>query len=334
MLSTIDYKELFKSFSSVKIGVIGDVMLDTYWWGKVERISPEAPVPVVTVDRKEYRIGGAGNVALNLASLGAQVSVFSVIGDDEDGHILTGLLNEKKIDTRYMLKTDSRITTNKMRVISRNQQMMRLDSETVLPLEHEQEQKLIEQVELFISEQSPAAIIFEDYNKGVLTEKIIHALIEICKSNSVITAVDPKRKHFFEYRGVDIFKPNLKEAREALNVLIDEVNENALAEIHQKLWAELKHRISFITLSEKGVFYDDGQESHLVPSHIRNVADVSGAGDTVIAVATLIYALTRNTRVMAEIANLAGGLVCETVGTVAIDKSRLLRECQRLLIEK
>jgi len=334
MLSTIDYKELFKSFSSVKIGVIGDVMLDTYWWGKVERISPEAPVPVVTVDRKEYRIGGAGNVALNLASLGAQVSVFSVIGDDEDGHILTGLLNEKKIDTRYMLKTDSRITTNKMRVISRNQQMMRLDSETVLPLEHEQEQKLIEQVELFISEQSPAAIIFEDYNKGVLTEKIIHALIEICKSNSVITAVDPKRKHFFEYRGVDIFKPNLKEAREALNVLIDEVNENALAEIHQKLWAELKHRISFITLSEKGVFYDDGQEFHLVPSHIRNVADVSGAGDTVIAVATLIYALTRNTRVMAEIANLAGGLVCETVGTVAIDKSRLLRECQRLLIEK
>jgi D-glycero-beta-D-manno-heptose-7-phosphate kinase len=334
MASSVDYKELFKSFSSIKIGVVGDMMLDTYWWGNVERISPEAPVPVVTVDRKEYRIGGAGNVALNLASLGTPVSVFSYLGDDDDGVILTALLNEKKIGTDFLLKSKTRITTNKMRVISRNQQMMRLDSETLLPLDHDQEQKLIAQVELFIRDQSPAAIIFEDYNKGVLTEKIIRTLIDICKSKSVITAVDPKRKHFFDYRGVDIFKPNLKEAREALNLLIEEVNENTLALIHQKLKAELNHRVSFITLSEKGVFYEDGQEAHIVHSHIRNVADVSGAGDTVIAVATLIYALTRNTRTMAEIANLAGGLVCEAVGTVAIDKSRLLRECQRLLIDK
>jgi D-glycero-beta-D-manno-heptose-7-phosphate kinase len=333
-MASIDFKELFKTFSTVKIGVIGDVMLDTYWWGNVERISPEAPVPVVTVDRKEYRIGGAGNVALNLASLGTPVSVFSVIGEDEDGQILTALLNEKKIDTEYMLKSGSRITTNKMRVISRNQQMMRLDSETLQPLHPEQEEKLIRQVERYIKEESPAAIIFEDYNKGVLTEKIIRTLIDICKSNSVITAVDPKRKHFFEYRGVDIFKPNLKEAREALNLLVEDVNENTLALIHQKLKSELNHRISFITLSEKGVFYEDGQESHMVPSHIRNVADVSGAGDTVIAVATLVYALTGNTRLMAEIANLAGGLVCEAVGTVAIDKSRLLKECQRVLIDK
>jgi rfaE bifunctional protein kinase chain/domain len=334
MSSSIDYKELFKTFSTIKIGVIGDMMLDTYWWGNVERISPEAPVPVVTVNRKEYRIGGAGNVALNLASLGTPVSVFSVIGDDDDGQILAGLLNENKIGTDYLLKSVSRITTNKMRVISRNQQMMRLDSETLQPLDNEQEQRLIAQLEKFIKEQTPAAIIFEDYNKGVLTEKVIHTVIDICRKNSVITSVDPKRKHFFEYRGVDIFKPNLKEAREALNLLIDEINENALVQIHQRLLKELNHRISFITLSEKGVFYEDGKESRMVPSHIRNVADVSGAGDTVIAVATLIYALTRNTRMMAEIANLAGGLVCESVGTVAIDKSKLLRECQRLLIEK
>lgn len=334
MITPTDYKELFKSFSSVKIGVIGDLMLDTYWWGNVERISPEAPVPVVTVDRKEFRIGGAGNVALNLASLGTPVSVFSVIGKDDDGQILTHLLNEKKIDTDYLLTSENRITTNKMRVISRNQQMMRLDSETVLSLNSEQEQKLIASVERFIHDESPAAIIFEDYNKGVLTETIIREIISLCKSNSVVTAVDPKRKHFFEYREVDIFKPNLKEAREALNLLIDEVNQRTLAMIHQKLKAELNHRISFITLSEKGVFYDDDLTAHMVPSHIRNVADVSGAGDTVIAVATLIYALTRDTRMMAEIANLAGGLVCESVGTVAIDKSRLLRECQRRLTEK
>ena len=333
-MASMDFKELFKTFSSVKIGVVGDMMLDTYWWGKVERISPEAPVPVVTVDRKEFRIGGAGNVALNLASLGAPVSVFSIIGDDEDGQVLSGLLREKKIDTEYLLKSSDRITTNKMRVISRNQQMMRLDSETLLPLTAEQEQKLITQVERFILEESPAAIIFEDYNKGVLTKKVIQAIIALCKKKTVITAVDPKRKHFFDYQGVDIFKPNLKEAREALNLLLEEVNEKSLALIHGKLKDELNHRISFITLSEKGVFYEDGTESQMVPSHIRNVADVSGAGDTVIAVATLIYALTRNTQLMAEIANLAGGLVCEAVGTVAIDKTRLLRECQRLLIEK
>jgi len=329
-----DYKKLFKSFPTVKIGVIGDMMLDTYWWGNVERISPEAPVPVVTVNKKEFRIGGAGNVALNLASLGTPVSVFSVIGNDEDGEKLTQLLNERKIETAYLLGSASRITTNKMRVISRNQQMMRLDLETVLPLDAKLEEKLIKQVEKYILEQSPAAIIFEDYNKGVLTKKGISAIIKICKAKSVITAVDPKRKHFFDYQGVDIFKPNLKEAREALNLLPEEINEKRLSSIHQKLKAELDHRISFITLSEKGVFYMDGKNAQIVPSHIRNVADVSGAGDTVIAVATLIYSLTKNTRLMAEIANLAGGLVCETVGTVAIDKSRLLRECQRLLTEK
>ncbi len=334
MISVTDYKELFKSFSSIRIGVIGDMMLDTYWWGNVERISPEAPVPVVTVDRKEYRIGGAGNVALNLASLGTPVTVFSVIGDDDDGQILRGLLDEKNIDTGYLLKSNNRITTNKMRVISRNQQMMRLDSETQDPLTPDQEKNLITKLETFVNEQSPAAIIFEDYNKGVLTEKVIRRIIDICKSKSVITAVDPKRKHFFDYKGVDIFKPNLKEAREALNLLIDEVDQDTLMEIHQKLKEELHHQISFITLSEKGVFYDDGVESHMVASHIRNVADVSGAGDTVIAVATLVYALTKNTRMMAEIANLAGGLVCESVGTEAIDKIKLLKECQRLLIEK
>jgi D-glycero-beta-D-manno-heptose-7-phosphate kinase len=334
MESSFDYRELFRTFSSVKIGVIGDMMLDTYWWGNVERISPEAPVPVVTVDRKEYRIGGAGNVALNLSSLGSPVTVFSVLGNDDDGQILTGLLRDRNIGTEYLLSSPTRITTNKMRVISRNQQMMRLDSETIQPLTADQEENLVSRLDQYIKEQHPAAIIFEDYNKGVLTEKVIRSVIKICKANSVITAVDPKRKNFFEYKTVDIFKPNLKEARDALNLLSEDINENALSLIHRKLSAEINHRISFITLSEKGVFYDDGHASHLVPSHIRNVADVSGAGDTVIAVATLIYALTGNTAMMAEIANLAGGLVCESVGTVAIDKKTLLQECQRLLADK
>jgi rfaE bifunctional protein kinase chain/domain len=328
----MDFKQLFKSFASVKIGVIGDVMLDTYWWGQVERISPEAPVPVVKVDRREQRIGGAANVALNLCSLGAQVSLFSVLGGDEDGMILSGLLQHQGINTSYLIKTDTRITTNKMRVISRNQQMLRLDWEADHPLLENEERQLVSQVEKFILEESPQAMILEDYNKGVLTENVIGAVIGLCKKYAVITAADPKRKYFFQYKDVDIFKPNLKEAREALNLLPEEVNEEFLRAIHQKLKERLGHRISFITLSEKGVFYEDGQDSDIVPSHIRNVADVSGAGDTVIAVATLIYAITKDVKLMAEVANLAGGLVCETVGTVAIDKPRLLKACQRLLI--
>ncbi len=271
-------------------------------------------------------------MALNLASLGAPVTVFSVLGRDEDGSILTGLLKEQRISTDYLINADSRITTNKMRVISRNQQMMRLDSETIQPIREKEEQKLIDQVEKYIMEQSPQAIIFEDYNKGVLTEKVISSVISLCKKHSVITAVDPKRKHFFQYKEVDIFKPNLKEAREALNLLHDETDLQFLREIHLKLKDQLLHQISFITLSEKGVFYEDDKLSAIVPSYIRNVADVSGAGDTVIAVATLIYALTKDVKLMAEIANLAGGLVCESVGTVAIDKQQLLTECERLLI--
>jgi rfaE bifunctional protein kinase chain/domain len=298
----------------------------------VERISPEAPVPVVQVDRKEQRIGGAANVALNLASLGAQVAVFSLLGNDEDGILLTGLLKDQRINTAYLRKTDSRITTNKMRVISRNQQMLRLDSETVHPLLEPEEQLLLGQVEKYIKEESPQAIILEDYNKGILTDQVISSVIRLCKQYSVITSVDPKRNHFFQYKEVDLFKPNLKEAREALNLFSDEVNGPFLRDIHRKLKDLLGHRISFITLSEKGVFYEDARISGIVPSHIRNVADVSGAGDTVIAVATLLYAITGDVKLMAEVANLAGGLVCESVGTVAIDRQQLLKECQRLLI--
>jgi rfaE bifunctional protein kinase chain/domain len=327
-----DYRQVFKRFASVKIGVIGDVMLDTYWWGQVDRISPEAPVPIVRVDRKEQRIGGAGNVALNLASLGAPVTIFSVLGRDEDGDALTELLKERRINTDYLINAESRITTNKMRIISRNQQMMRLDSEAIHPIPEKEERKLIDQVRKYIKEQSPHAIIFEDYNKGVLTDVVISSVIDLCKQNSIIIAVDPKRKHFFRYKGADIFKPNLKEAREALNLLSDEMDLGSLRDIHRKLKEQLAHRISFITLSEKGVFYEDEATAAMVESHVRNIADVSGAGDTVIAVATLMYALTGDVKQMAEVANLAGGLVCESVGTVAIDKQRLLEECQRLLI--
>lgn len=326
-----DFKKLFSSFSSLRVGVIGDVMLDTYMWGKVERISPEAPVPVVSLDHKEYRIGGAGNVALNCQSLGAQVSVLSVIGDDTEGLILQDLFTKSHINTSYMVKSRERITTNKTRIISRNQHMMRLDAEVTKDINATEENTLLQQAETFISTVKPQVIIFEDYNKGVLTESLIQKIIALCKKAGVVTAVDPKRKNFFTYQGVDIFKPNLKEVKEGLNLLLEEVTAPHLQHIHEELAKLLHHKISFITLSEHGVFYQQGDKAQLIASHLRNIADVSGAGDTVIAVASLVYAATNDVQLMAEVANIAGGLVCEEVGTVAIDKQKLLHECELLL---
>jgi D-glycero-beta-D-manno-heptose-7-phosphate kinase len=326
-----DFKKLFDVFTTLKIGVIGDAMLDTYMWGKVDRISPEAPVPIVSLHHKEYRIGGAGNVALNCRSLGAEVSMLSVTGDDDEAAVLENLLKHQRIDTKYIVKSKERITTNKTRIISRNQQMMRLDAEITQDLGVTDETVLLEKVQQYIKTVQPAIIIFEDYNKGVLTENIIAKVIALCKQAGILTAVDPKRKNFFSYKEVDIFKPNLKEVKEGLNLLLEDINEPVLQDIHTTLVKKMQHHISFITLSEKGVFFQQDSQSGIIPSHIRNVADVSGAGDTVIAVASLVYAATKDIRLVAEVANIAGGLVCEEVGTVAINKDKLLHECELLL---
>jgi len=326
-----DFKKLFNSFSSMKVGVIGDVMLDTYMWGKVDRISPEAPVPVVSLNRKEYRIGGAGNVALNCQSLGAKVSVISVTGNDTEGLLLSELFESNHIDTAWMEKSGSRHTTSKTRIISRNQQMMRIDDEMTDALNEENENKLLGKVKDYIANEDPNILIMEDYNKGVLTPHVIRRVIAICKEAGVLTAADPKRKNFFAYQGVDIFKPNLHEVKDALNLLFDEVNLPTLQNIHKELQQMLKHQISFITLSDKGVFYQQDGKATIIPSHLRNIADVSGAGDTVIAVAALVYAATQNVHLMAETANIAGGLVCEEVGTVSVSRDNLLHECELLL---
>jgi D-glycero-beta-D-manno-heptose-7-phosphate kinase len=324
-------QELFKKFSSIKVGIIGDVMLDTYMWGEVERISPEAPVPIVSLKNKEHRIGGAGNVALNIQSLGAKPFVLSVTGDDDDADKLGSLFTSQNINCNYCIRSRERITTNKTRVISRNQHMMRLDAEITNDLCKDDQEKLIELVEAFIENEKPDIIILEDYNKGVLTEALIQVVISVCKKAGVLTAVDPKRKNFLQYNGVDIFKPNLKEVKDALNLLFTDIDLPLLQNIHSELKQLLHHKISFITLSEKGVFYQDGSSTSLIPSHLRNIADVSGAGDTVIAVASLVYAATKDVHLMAEVANIAGGLVCEEVGTVAINKEKLLHECELLL---
>lgn len=327
----MNFDQLFAAFSTTKIVIVGDIMLDTYWWGSVDRISPEAPVPVVSLHKKEHRVGGAANVALNTAALSAHTGIISVVGDDADGNHLISLMQSAGIDTSAIVCSKKRITTNKVRVMGRNQQMMRLDAEVTADIDNELEQQLIAAVEDYIEIHAPAVLIFEDYNKGVLTKNVIESVTAICNAKGIITAVDPKRKNFLSYKNVTLFKPNLKEVKDGLNLLIDQINEHSLAEIHTALKQELNHSISLITLSEKGIFYQKENESHIIPTHIRNIADVSGAGDTVIAVASLVYATTKNIMLAAEMANIAGGLVCEEVGTAAIDKGKLLEECKVLL---
>jgi rfaE bifunctional protein kinase chain/domain len=257
--------------------------------------------------------------------------LISVLGDDDDGASLQNLLEEQEIGTAYLVKSKSRITTNKIRVIGRNQQMMRLDAEMTTALEPNDEEALLASFRNYVNKEQPHIVILEDYNKGVLTELVITNIIQYCRERNILTAVDPKRKNFFAYRDVDIFKPNLQEAREGLNILIEQVNTTILTSIHAALHEKLHHHISLITLSEKGIFYQMDQQMKIIPTHIRTIADVSGAGDTVIAVAALLYAATGEVRLMAEVANIAGGLVCEEVGTVAINAQKLLAECKCLL---
>jgi len=330
-MSTVDFNALFEQFNRLKVAIVGDVMLDTYWWGNTDRISPEAPVPVVSLQKKEMRVGGAANVALNTASLGANTTIISIIGEDADGIALTELLKGHGINTTMLLSSKERITTNKMRVMSRNQQMMRLDAEITTDISASLELEMIKSVRTLFETNCPDVLIFEDYNKGVLTTHLIGQLIALCKEFGVVTTVDPKRNNFLAFKGVDIFKPNLKEVKEGLNVMVDKVDLNSLDKIHTALHEELEHQISLITLSEKGVFYQMQNEAKIIPTHVRSIADVSGAGDTVIAVASLVYTATKNMHLAAEMANIAGGLVCEEVGTAAIIKALFLKECNFLL---
>ncbi|KAA5536639.1 carbohydrate kinase [Taibaiella lutea] len=321
---------ILEKFSGLHVVVVGDVMLDVYRWGEVERISPEAPVPVVAIHKSESRLGGAANVALNCKSLGAKVTLASVIGADDDAKLLLKLLGEQDIQADLVQQSTDRVTTTKTRILSRNQQMVRLDAEKSDDLNIRDEHAFIDATLRFLQIQKPDVVIFEDYNKGVLKENIIDKIIRHCKSLGILTAVDPKLKNFLAYKNVDIFKPNLKEVREGLHIPLQQINEASMKEVHELLNKHLQHHISFITLSDKGVYFNNGTESKIIPSHHRNIADVSGAGDTVIAVAAMVYALTGDVELMAEWSNIAGGLVCEEVGVVPISKEKLLKELGKI----
>ena len=333
MMDQKSFTNLFEGFTTTKIGVVGDIMLDTYWWGGVDRISPEAPVPIVSLQRKETRVGGAANVALNLRALGAPTTVFAVIGNDLEGKDLKGLLETEGIDTSYIHTSASRVTTNKVRIMGRNQQMMRLDHENTHDINAAESKALLDNFYAYVEKEQPALIILEDYNKGVLTAEMIEAIIAYCNQKGIPTAVDPKQKNFLAYKNCTLFKPNLKEVKEGLKIEIPNIDLANMQQVHTALHAALNHSISFITLSEHGVYFAQGDKQQLIPTHIRNIADVSGAGDTVIAVASLVYAYSKDIALAAEMANIAGGLVCELVGTAPIDKILLANEVEKLLVK-
>ncbi len=317
--------------SSQKVFVIGDVMLDNYWFGHSDRMSPEAPVPIVSLENKESRLGGALNVVANCQALGADTHILSVIGKDEDGKTLLKICKERHINTNYILQDVSRITTTKARVISDKKHMLRIDHEQTKKLARDTEHKFINRCMKAIQIEKPDVIIFQDYNKGVLTSAVIRNLIKHAKNAGCTITVDPKLKNFFAYKGADIFKPNLKEVKEGLGLKRVLASKTGLKAIHNNLQGKLKHKISFITLSEKGVFVQKDQEAELFKAHKRNIVDVSGAGDTVIAVASLVYSVTQDKNLMAQVANLAGGLVCEFLGAVSVDKKQLKKEVEKLI---
>lgn len=330
-LNAKQLKSIFAKFNQLKVFVIGDAMLDNYWFGNIERISPEAPVPVVSVSNKESRPGGAANVALNCKSLGAHVSLLSVIGNDQNGKTLIQQLQSAGIETEKMVLSKARVTTTKSRIICKNQHVIRLDEETTGELTVKDEHHFIDVCLRAIQIEAPDIVIFEDYNKGILKANVIARIMEHCRHLGCVTAVDPKRDNFLAYQGATIFKPNLKEIREGLHIALEKINLSEMKKVHQTLQKHLQHEITLVTLSEKGVFVQADKEASLFPAHIRNIADVSGAGDTVIAAAAMVYSVTKNKLVSAQIANLAGGLVCEEVGVVPIDKEKLLKESIEVL---
>lgn len=317
-------EDVFTAFEKQKVLIIGDVMIDSYLWGEVNRISPEAPVPVVSVKKREKRLGGAANVAVNIQALGAEPILCAVIGKDQDGLDFLDLLQDQGLSSEGILQSESRVTTIKHRILSGHQHMLRVDSEITSLINSEDREKLLGRISALLPACS--VVIFEDYDKGVIDAALIQKVIQLAASQGIPTVVDPKKRNFLNYIGASLFKPNLKELREGLKMDLVRADEAELAAAVQVLREQVKIQEALITLSEKGVYINNGRESFLIPAHVRSIADVSGAGDTVISVAALCKAVHMSSKFTAALANLAGGLVCEYVGVVSIDRDRLLQE--------
>jgi D-glycero-beta-D-manno-heptose-7-phosphate kinase len=305
-------------FSDLHILVIGDIMIDRYIHGHVTRISPEAPVPVVEQKSIENRAGGSANVALNVRSLGAKVSLLSIGGHDHEYDILNDILSETHIES-HILRLQNRKTTTKTRVLSGNQQLLRIDHEDKHDIDASEQSRLIDTFNEILNNTFINGIILQDYNKGMLTPSLILTIIKTANEKNIPTFVDPKEKNFFAYQGCTLFKPNKKEIRQAVGSLSwDEAD----ILIKQKL----QNKYTIITLGSEGIYINDGKNGKIYPTTQRVIADVCGAGDSVISVVSLCYIKGMNSRDIATVANIAGGQVCEIPGVIPVNLEKLVQE--------
>lgn len=312
--------ELKKNFQGKRIAVIGDMMLDSYTWGDVKRISPEAPVPVIEVNEEFNRFGGAANVAVNILKLGGSPFPIGIIGSDNYGAIFNDLINTAGIVSTGLIVDPKRPTTTKIRVIARDQHVVRIDKESKEYIGREIQNKIYDTLLKEINNID--GIILQDYNKGVLTPALIKRLITLANKKKKLITVDPKFQNFFSYKNVTVFKPNRKEAEDVLGMKIK--SETDLIEAGKKLLSKLNSKYLLLTLSEEGIaVIEKGKDIRRMPTKARKVVDVSGAGDTVIS--TLTMALSAGADIMEAVylANYAGGLVCEEVGIVPIEINSL-----------
>lgn len=305
-------------FGDLHMLVIGDVMIDRYIHGHVTRISPEAPVPVVEQKSIENRAGGSANVAVNLKALGAQVSLLSIGGQDQDVEILNDILVKSNIKA-HILKLQNRKTTTKTRVLSANQQLLRIDHEDKYDIDASDEKHLLQLFNEMLTNEPIDGIILQDYNKGMLTQWLIASIIDLANEKNIPTFVDPKEKNFFAYKNCTLFKPNKKEIRQA-------VGELSWDEADQVIRQKLSNQYTVITLGSEGVYIHDGQRGEIYPTTKRVIADVCGAGDSVISIVSLCYLKRMESAVIAKIANMAGGQVCETPGVVPVNLQKLKAE--------
>ena len=324
---------VFETFPAVNALIIGDVMIDSYLFGSVDRVSPEAPVPVVSVNKKENRLGGAANVALNIKALGATPILCCVVGNDPNAEVFHTLMEQNDLSTEGVINDSTRPTTVKTRVISQQQQMLRIDEEDNNTLDLNVTDQMTSLILDIIEKKEIDVIIFEDYDKGLITPELIHTVVNKANELNIPTTVDPKKRNFSEYKNVTLFKPNLKELREGLNIFVEPVDLANLKQGFRNLKEVIECENALITLSELGMFITNGEESEIIQAHVRNIADVSGAGDTVISVASLCLAAGTDTIFATNLANLAGGLVCEKVGVVPIDGEQLKTEALRLVTD-
>lgn len=330
-MGKIDFQEIFKKFEGIKVLIIGDVMLDSYVWGTVNRISPEAPVPIVNVQKRDQRLGGAANVALNIQALGAEPILCSVIGNDMEGESLMRLMATNDMGFHGIVQSFSRITTVKHRIMSGSQHLLRVDSETDKNLNEDEQNDLWRKITALMVDCQ--VVIFEDYDKGVLNGELIQKIVKFASERNIPTIVDPKKRNFLEYRHVTLFKPNLKELKEGLKIDFNAKNQTELEDAVNQLKDYLQADKILVTLSERGVYIQSEKEKYLFPAHIRSIADVSGAGDTVVSIAALCLALNLSDSIIAALSNLGGGLVCEDLGVIPIDKMALLKEAEENLTQ-